>query len=459
MELITFRCTSCNQGLKVGADKAGRRIKCTKCGTPLTVPAASPKESAAPAKPAPAAKPGGEDEDEDGGGIYSFEGTASAPQPAPPSPRARPPVEEDDEEQDRPAARRARRFRDEEEDEDEDEDEYEEDEDADEALRQRLMGDDEEDDDDEDDDEGRPPKKRGPRAKLDPVAWGRVRVGLLLAVIAVGLLAGSALLHGIYVLIGVTAGNQYAKAILENHPNYGKTGDSEVVLSKLVVAMVGGTSGFDANLVLARLSQVLALLQDVVMIAACVFCLAAPGGRFGTKGLVIATLSVVFVSLIVGMVFKLLPLTGAMKFTLVPLLGAELPLLDAETDRLIPLQLLWGGGSPYAQVLLTLLVILVTNAGLVLFPLFLRAVGQWVKSDPVEDSAVNLARLTLAVVFAQVAYQLLAMTGTSEVLQIALKVIYGIGLGFFAGQVAWYIVLLLRSRSAIETALERQEML
>src|SRR4029077_3733863 len=54
MELISFRCTSCNQGLKVGADKAGRKIKCTKCGTPLTIP--SPQREAPPPS---------EDEDDD----------------------------------------------------------------------------------------------------------------------------------------------------------------------------------------------------------------------------------------------------------------------------------------------------------------------------------------------------------------------------------------------------------
>jgi hypothetical protein len=53
MSTITFQCYSCRQVLKVGADKAGRKAKCVKCGTVLTIPAGAP-ESFVEARPAPA---------------------------------------------------------------------------------------------------------------------------------------------------------------------------------------------------------------------------------------------------------------------------------------------------------------------------------------------------------------------------------------------------------------------
>src|SRR3954469_9299938 len=37
-ELITFRCTKCEHVLKIGAEKAGRKAKCPKCGEGLTIP-------------------------------------------------------------------------------------------------------------------------------------------------------------------------------------------------------------------------------------------------------------------------------------------------------------------------------------------------------------------------------------------------------------------------------------
>src|SRR5271165_3351091 len=77
MDLISFRCTSCNQSLKIGADKAGRRIKCTKCGTPLTVPHAevAPSDAASAGSQLPAeerAKKTFDDEDDNKKGYGLF---------------------------------------------------------------------------------------------------------------------------------------------------------------------------------------------------------------------------------------------------------------------------------------------------------------------------------------------------------------------------------------------------
>src|SRR4051812_32709587 len=94
METITFGCPTCKHTLKVGADKAGRRAKCNKCGNPLTIPAAAavvvaapppiPQPALAPVAPAPneahepalavsepAPKPY-VDDDEDSKGIFGF---------------------------------------------------------------------------------------------------------------------------------------------------------------------------------------------------------------------------------------------------------------------------------------------------------------------------------------------------------------------------------------------------
>ena len=38
MASITFRCSSCNHMLRAGAEKAGKRVKCGKCGAIVTVP-------------------------------------------------------------------------------------------------------------------------------------------------------------------------------------------------------------------------------------------------------------------------------------------------------------------------------------------------------------------------------------------------------------------------------------
>src|SRR5437588_4454447 len=131
MEVISFRCWSCKQVLRIGADKAGRKAKCTKCGTELTIPAVS-ADGETPT-PAPEPKPYVYQE-EDGGGTY---GVIKEAEPAPEEkPKAR---KEDDEERQtggRSAADRARSRK---------------------ALR---------------------------KAPVNPEQWEKVRLGMMLAVIA-----------------------------------------------------------------------------------------------------------------------------------------------------------------------------------------------------------------------------------------------------------------------------------
>jgi hypothetical protein len=54
---ISFRCSSCNQALKVGADKAGRKVRCVKCKSIMVIPADTkllpePETASAPHEPA-----------------------------------------------------------------------------------------------------------------------------------------------------------------------------------------------------------------------------------------------------------------------------------------------------------------------------------------------------------------------------------------------------------------------
>ncbi len=437
MAFITFRCTSCNQGLKVPDDKAGRKVKCTKCGTGLTVPATS--QAAAPAAPAkPAKRPF--DDDEDDGSAYGVEDAEAEAAKLAEEARLK-------------AERERRRKEQEEEDQDEDLD-PEEIAERDEALRRRLLGlpeDEDEEEYEEEEEEARPRKRK----KFDPKAWGKVRVGLQVMLVAVGLAAGALLLHQIYIIIGLTADTQYAKTLQEIHPHYRPGGEGQSLdLPKLIFALVGGLNNVTTSRALLVISAILALLQHAVVIAGAAICLAIPP-RYGSKGLALATLVLAAVNVVTTLVFWVLPAVGAMNFTLVPLVGAELPMLDANQERLVPLQLLWSG-APYLQVELTVFVLILTFGELVLFPLYLRAAALALKSELLDEAALTLVQLALAQLFMQVAYQLLAMTGTTDVLGWIIKSVYVIALGFYIGQLAWFAVVLVRGRTVIAKALKRQ---
>jgi hypothetical protein len=57
----------------------------------------------------------------------------------------------------------------------------------------------------------------------------------------------------------------------------------------------------------------------------------------------------------------------------------------------------------------------------------------------------------------QVAYQMMAMAGTSDVMvQWILRVVYCLALGFFIWQLTWYVLILFEARNVIQTALRRQ---
>src|SRR4051794_24472962 len=96
-ELITFKCTKCQHVLKIGAEKAGRKAKCPKCGQAVTIPGAN----AAPEPPAK--KP---DDDEEDGGAY---GLADEPAHVAPKVDLTTPIrpggggDDDDDDEDRPA--------------------------------------------------------------------------------------------------------------------------------------------------------------------------------------------------------------------------------------------------------------------------------------------------------------------------------------------------------------------
>src|SRR6185503_14507644 len=101
MSTITFTCYACNQVLKVGGDKAGKKAKCIKCGTILTIPAAT-EEEIAPEPPRGSA-PAGRGRDS------AFEEDEPAPRRSRPrddeddAPRRRP---RDDDEDDGPRRKR-----------------------------------------------------------------------------------------------------------------------------------------------------------------------------------------------------------------------------------------------------------------------------------------------------------------------------------------------------------------
>jgi hypothetical protein len=398
MELITFRCPACRTVLKVRPDKAGRKAKC-KCGAQLTIPMVSEElteaDSAPAAPPKPAPAPVADEEDATAYGMEDL----IAPTPE---------VEVEHKETKEEDVAAIATFQ------------------AKEAEARR--------------------KRRAAmrRASMDPVKWEKIRVGILLVLIATCFWIGAIALHRLIIVIGLFSG-----------PEYASVADLGLDKASFVIGISAGSSLVDVGVWLARIAQIFILLAGLIGVAGYAVCLAVPP-RYGTHGLAISVLALGGINLVLQLVFKLLPLTGVIPYTMVPLVAPEIAMLVANTERLEPLHVFWSH-APFWEMFAALIIQMLFYAEPVLFALFLRAVALSVKDHWLQTTADAFILLVLGTAFGLLAYYLLSVTGTSEVLGWVLRVIYSLWTAFLVGQVLWYAVILHRSRNMIEAKLAEEE--
>ena len=115
------------------------------------------------------------------------------------------------------------------------------------------------------------------------------------------------------------------------------------------------------------------------------------------------------------LIFKILPLTGAMRYTMVPFVLPEIPLSPSNVERMIPLHVLWCG-APLWEVLASILFTAMYWAEPILFCVFMRSVALSIQDEWLQERTLSLMQLAFGQVFMVIAYNLLSITGTSPVL-------------------------------------------
>jgi len=247
MSFISFQCYACNQMLRVGADKAGRKAKCHKCGTILTIPISSTVPPTSDT------------------GIASRGATPPPLPPLPAAPSAPPAAREppyvptlEEDEPERPPRRRAERLAPLEEGYDEPR-----------PRRRRRRVDYEEEDYEE------------PERRPDPAAqrW-RARLGLLLAFIGSCVLAGAFALYLVAYLLGTI---DLIRMISSPQTFRGGTGEAPGILIRVGVIVYLGAA--------------------LTSITGYVFCILGPTKR-GMLALSIATTAVAGVDVLLTLIFK-----------------------------------------------------------------------------------------------------------------------------------------------------------
>lgn len=402
MDLISFRCTSCKQVLKVSSDKAGRKAKCVKCGKDLTIPAAQP-----PAQP-PSLPAVADDEDQDEGG-YGLLESHKSPELALAAGQEdkKKPVQE---KKDQPA-----KFQPE--------------------IRHKTIQHHED--------------------------WQKFQLALILVFAGVCAWGLAFSFQVLFVAIGSLQGPVYnavveevllkpaqGAAVVEGQPPAMDRGG-------FIIGLIIGLDYFSLGRMLIIIAHVCGLLQGLLGLAGYSMCIGVPD-RYGTRGLAFALLGVCLVNLLLSLLFKLLPFAGAMNYAMVPLVGPELAMLDANVERLVPLHAAWAY-APFWETFLTFLLLLVFFAEPVLFCLFLRAAGQSWKDEGVEQQSLRLLQVVFGQLFILVAYYVLSLSGTSEVVVTVLRIVYFLWVCFLLGFIIFYAKALLQTRGVLDKYLVASE--
>jgi DNA-directed RNA polymerase subunit RPC12/RpoP len=460
--MISFRCGSCGRGLKVKADKAGRRARC-KCGAEVQIPKAE-------AAPSPAG-------DDHGDTIpLSSDPPARPPAPSPSTPRLaldgdeppkpptsapaappRPPVDDDDDdgtyaltesfdkppEEEKPKPKRTEG----EEDEDEIKAEGEE---EDEALRKKQ---------EEEDEALRQRRKRLAEQRKgpdDPAPWRIAQKGLLFLALGIGIWAGSVVIQRLFVGLGALEPMEYASIAegdLVSPTDAPVVGQSRRLdLADFCIGLIGGSHLFTIGKILVILSVSLLLIGLIVAAVGFLICLGGPR-EFGARGQVMAGLILAGVNFLLILVFQLLPLTGLIRYTLIPYLAPEVAMMQANVERVDPIHVAWSS-VPLLDGFLAFLFQMLLLVQPVLIACFLRSIAKALKIESLQEKAEGLIRLALGTAFVWLAYLLLMNSGSSDVLLLVLRAIYLLGTGFFVGELITLTFVLLRSRVSIEQVLK-----
>jgi hypothetical protein len=413
MEVITFRCATCNQVLKVGADKAGRKAKC-KCGAEVTIP-----QPQAPAPPA-----------EEEGGTYGMVGDFTV------APKA----------EEKPTTKRGRRGRDEEDE-------------GDTVVRTKDL---------EAEEEARPREKRkrakAPkvRALLEPGRWKKVCLGLNLISIGLWVWLGAVVVREVVVAIGVFNSPEYARLRLrwqdpKHFADLTNSVKEDITIGKaeFMLGLVSGSGPLTAGKWLFILSAVILIGAHGTLLAGYGRCLAVPP-RYGARGQVWALLILGSLNVLCALIFRLLPFVGAMDYLVIPVALPELALLDANLERELCLSVALSP-LPGLDYVLGFLILGCYFFEMVVLAVFLRSIALAMHHEKLEPIADGMIRLSLGTAFIHLSYTMLMIAGGSDVLTMFLRLLYLLGLGFLIGQLIWFAMAVLQVPPLIEKELDESE--
>jgi hypothetical protein len=399
MDVIRLSCT-CGHSLKFAAANAGKKAKCPKCKTVLTIPAA---EKAAEKVNGPAAA-AAEDE---GDGAYGVV------------------VDHDLE---------ARRQRLEEE----------------EQLRQKELR------------KKKAPKVQKKFKSLpEAEAWEKVQFGLLFVFFGTCLWALTHLLQGMWVGLGTAENNDYSRLVTEliersqqarvdhGDPPIPEDGRFwEFSQFHMLVAMAGGRGFVSFAKFCLVVNLFLYPIQAILWAVGFILCFPVPR-HHGTLGLLITFLVLGFFNFLFFFFFRLLPTTGLYRYYLVPYVIPEVLITEYNMDRLYPFFLLWSP-SPFWESLLSIFLQFIYYLQPIIAVMFLWACATALKDIRVEENSNGVVVTGLGQYFLWLSLLMISLCGTSPVLVWVLRILYIMWYAFQMMFIIRFALLTWRVREMLE---------
>lgn len=228
----------------------------------------------------------------------------------------------------------------------------------------------------------------------------------------------------------------------------------EINRNAFVTALTFG-GRIELGRVILIISSLAALGQGAIFLLAYFICMAVPNIN-STRSLALSMVSLGIVNLVLLFMFKLLPATGAIGYIMLPFVLPELAMVPMNIERLQPLHMFWSP-APFWETFAALLFAALIHGEVILFCIFLRAVATALKEDYLQEKSLGLIKLSFGVLFIYFTYQVISITGTSNVLLGLLRIMYILYLGFYIGFVINLAIVLMTARKKIEDLLEPEE--
>jgi hypothetical protein len=381
--------------MKFPADRAGRKAKCPKCATVLTIPAAA--QAAAP-------------------------GTGTVPLTGEEEGDAAYEVTEDPE-------LAARRQALEEED----------------RLRAKELK------------KKKPPKiKKKYKSLPDYEQWERVHFGLLFIFLGTCIWAFSHLLQGMWIALGSVEFADYGRMIVEQierqdpvMPDHGGFWDFSQF--HVLVAMVAGRGfvGFAKFCIVVNL--ILYPLQVILWFVGYILCLPVPR-HHGAFGQLILMMCLNGFNFLVFFFFRFLPITGLYRYYVIPYFIPEVMWTEYNMERVYPYFLLWSP-APFSETMLSLFLVFAFFLEPVVGAIFCWSCAGQLRATRVEQNASGVSQLGLGQYFIYLSFVMIAVCGTTPVLVWVLRILYILWYSFMMMFIVRYALLLWRMRDLLDSRL------